>query len=327
MSIQALPGQALAKRMLQNAIAGGNVSHAYLFHGPPGTGKRRMALAFAKTLLCLEGGTDACGTCLSCRKFDSGNHTAVTVIEPDGASVKIEQIRTLQRRFVYRSEGGDARQVYIIEDADRMTAQAGNSLLKFLEEPSAPLTAILLADNIGAVLSTIRSRSQAVPFAPLPPEEMERELIAEGVPRELAKPAVRMAAGLDAARELAAADWFAELRSLVIQLAKESASGGQEALATAMKKLPARSELAGHVDALFDLFLLWFKDMLHMQWNRREKVVFVDQIDTIAKETYKRPAAEWTALMNLALEAKRRIRGHANAQLALDHFLIAMERR
>lgn len=327
MSMQALPGQALAKRMLQNAIAAGNVSHAYLFHGPPGAGKRRAAMAFAKALLCVAGGTDACGACLSCRKFESGNHTGLTVIRPDGASVKIEQIRQLQRQFVYRSEDGEARQVYIVEDADRMTEQAANSLLKFLEEPSVPLTAILLADNIRALLPTIRSRAQAVPFVPLPPEERENDLVAEGVPRELARPAVHLTAGLEAARELAAAEWFAELRSLVIQLAKESASGGQEALVTAMRRMAGRSELAGHADALFDLFLLWFKDMLHMQWNRRENVVFIDQLDFIARETFKRPAAAWTALMDLALDTKRKLRAHANVQLALDHFLLVLERR
>lgn len=327
MNIRDLPGQALAKKILQNAISGGNVSHAYIFHGPPGTGKRAMALAFAKALLCLGGGSDACGTCLSCRKFDSGNHTGLSVIQPDGASVKIEQIRNLQRQFVYRSETGDTRRVYIVEEADRMTAQAGNSLLKFLEEPSAELTAVLIADNMQALLPTIRSRAQAVPFSPLPPGDMEQALVAEGVPQELARPAVRMAAGLEAARELANANWFAELRNLVIQLAKESEPGGLSPLATAMKRLPARSDLAGHIDAVFDLFLLWCKDMLHMQWNRKERIVFTDQLETIARETYKRSAAEWTALMHMALQAKRRIRGHANAQLTLDQFLIALERR
>ena len=317
----------MAKRMLQNALASGNVSHAYIFHGPPGAGKRRAAMAFAKALFCGEGGTDACGRCLSCRKFDSGNHAGLTVIRPDGASVKIGQIRELQRQFAYRSVDGRARQVYIVEDADRMTEQAGNSLLKFLEEPAAQVTAILLADNIRAILPTIRSRAQSVPFSPLPPEEMEKALVAEGVPRELARPASRLAAGLDAARELATADWFAELRNLMIQLAQESASGGRKALVTALKRAPGRGESAGHADVLFDLFLLWFKDMLNVQWNRKEHVVFVDRMDTLASEAFKRSAGEWTAFMELALEARRKIRARANVQLTLDQFLLSLERR
>jgi len=326
MNLQSLPGQALARRMLQSALAAGNVSHAYIFHGPPGSGKRRAATAFAKALLCDAGGTDACGSCLSCRRFDSGNHPGLTVIRPDGASVKIGQIRELQRQFVYRSVDGDARQVYIVEDADRMTEQAANSLLKFLEEPSARLVAILLADNIRALLPTIRSRAQAVPFAPLPPDEMERALVAEGIPRELARPAARLAAGLDAARELATADWFAELRNLMIQLAKESASGGREALVTALKRAPGRGE-AGHADVLFDLFLLWFKDMMHVQWNRKENVVFIDQMEILMREAFRRSAGEWAALMEMALDARRKLRAHASVQLTLDHFLLALERR
>src|SRR5690606_29783848 len=134
MSFQRIPGQEQAKRILQSGLTGNKVSHAYIFHGPAGTGKKALAMAFAKGLLCERRGADSCGECLACRKVDSGNHTSLHLIAPDGASVKIDQIRELQKQFAYRQSAGSGPQVYIVEEADKLTTQAANSLLKFLEE-------------------------------------------------------------------------------------------------------------------------------------------------------------------------------------------------
>src|SRR5690606_18285392 len=101
MNVQSIPGQEQAKRMLQSGLSSGKVSHAYIFEGPPGTGKAAAAMAFAKAILCEQKGIDACGECLSCRKVASGNHTALHIVAPEGASVKIDQIRELQKNFAY----------------------------------------------------------------------------------------------------------------------------------------------------------------------------------------------------------------------------------
>ena len=268
MSFQAVAGSGHAVRLLQSGIRSGKVSHAYIFHGPVGSGKLATATAFAGALLCERKSDDSCGVCVQCRKLASGNHTGLHYITPDGASVKIEQIRELQRQFSYRSSADAAIQLYIVSDADKMTVQAANSLLKFLEEPHTPIVAILLATNVHALLPTIRSRAQWVPFIPAAPGEMAPVLLQEGRSAPLVQAAVHLAAGPDAARQLIEANWFAEIRNVVIQLAKECSGDAASALATAQRQI-VKSELADHVDTLFDLFVLWFKDMVHLQWNRK----------------------------------------------------------
>lgn len=322
----AIPGQEQAKRMLQNGLRTGKVSHAYIFHGPRGTGKKTAALAFAKALFCRAATGDSCGTCPECRKVESGNHTGLFVVAPDGAAVKVEQIRELQRRFQYRNAAETPAQVYIIEEAETMTLQAANSLLKFLEEPGAAIIAILLAANGHALLPTIRSRAQWIPFVPLPPDKMAPVLESEGLPAPLVRAAVRLAPGLDTARNLANANWFAELRSVMIQLAQECSADVHAAMLTAQRRL-AGSELADHLDTLFDLFALWFRDMVLHQWNRSKEVVFADQLETISRLARTRSTAEWALCIKQAMEARRRLRAHGNAQLIVDHFLLSLERR
>ena len=104
MSFQDIIGQDTAKQLLQGGLRRNEISHAYIFSGPPGSGQMEMAMAFVQALFCTRGGDDACGECLECRKVLHGNHPDLSTVKPDGATIKIDQIRDLQRIFSYRSE-------------------------------------------------------------------------------------------------------------------------------------------------------------------------------------------------------------------------------
>ncbi len=151
---------------LYHAIASNRVAGAYLFVGVANVGKETVALHFAKSINCLSPEEGACGTCLSCRKADDGNHPDLQIIRPSGAWIKIDQIRELQHRIIYRPLEG-VRKVYILTEAERMNLEAANCLLKTLEEPPADSVLILLTTNLDALLPTIRSRCQIIPFHPL----------------------------------------------------------------------------------------------------------------------------------------------------------------
>ncbi len=151
---------------LYHAIASNRIAGAYLFVGIANIGKETVALHFAKTINCLTSDEGACGTCLSCRKADDGNHPDLQIIRPSGAWIKIDQIRELQKRIIYRPLEG-ARKIYILTEAERMNLEAANCLLKTLEEPPADSVLILLTANLEALLPTIRSRCQIIPFQPL----------------------------------------------------------------------------------------------------------------------------------------------------------------
>jgi DNA polymerase-3 subunit delta' len=323
MSFQTIPGQERAKRILRNSLRNDRISHAYIFSGPVGTGRRNMARTLAKAIYCNVGGDDACGVCLECRKVEHGNHPDVYWIEPEGTSVKIEQIRELQKQFSYRSVASDTK-IYMINQAERMTVQASNSLLKFLEEPQSSVVAILITENGHALLPTIQSRAQWIPFAPLTSDEMKPVLIQEGLPAELVLPAVQITAGLDTAREFIQANWFAETRNIVIQLMKECLTNSPSAVLTVQQKV-IKTEIAEHIGTLFDLFILWFKDMIYASHDRKEKIVYIDHRDWISKHALTRKPVFWVECMEKAVEMQKRLRFHVNPQLALEHFIIQVQ--
>jgi DNA polymerase-3 subunit delta' len=134
--------------------------HAYLFVGPTGSGKRELALWIAAGLFCQNRQNGRpCKNCDECQRIFSGNHPDVIDLVPDGASIKVEQTRFLKKEF--SSSGVEGRQkVIIIEQAEKMTTSAANSLLKFIEEPSGQVTAFLLTSNLQRLLPTIISRCQ-----------------------------------------------------------------------------------------------------------------------------------------------------------------------
>lgn len=316
-------GQTTAKQMLQNALRSGTLGHAYLFSGPAGSGQMKTAVTLAQAIFCTESRDDACGECLECRKVEHGNHPDLKIVSPEGNSIKIDQIRELQRVFSYRAEGGNPK-VYIIDEADKMTVQAANSLLKFLEEPPVPAVAILIADNVNALLPTIISRTQRIPFSRLSPEMMLQVLSDEGVPAPLARCAVSLTAGIEGCRELLGQNWFAEMRNLVLQLAKESLGKNGSAVATAGQQL-FKTGLGEHLDTLFSMFHLWFKDMLYFLHLKHESIVFIDQLDFISNYARSRPVSQWVSYMDYAAESKKKLRFNVNAQLCLEQFLIRLE--
>ncbi len=320
MGFQQISGQDRAKALLQNALVSRKIAHAYLFAGPVGSGRREMADAFAQALFCERGGKDACGECLECRKVLHGNHPDIHVISPDGATVKIEQIRALQRELSYRSVGSGYK-VYIIEGAETMTVQAGNSLLKFLEEPPSPVVAILLAPSGQAVLPTILSRTQLVAFVAGDREALENALVAEGKPPLLARAAVNLASGLGASRKLVEENWFADIRNVVIQLGKENPTRFTASLLQAQQQV-FKSDLSEHVEILLQLLALWYRDMIYAMTDRHHQMVFPDQGEWISKQAWGRSIQSWVAVMESALTAARRIKAHVAPQLALEQFLV-----
>ena len=150
------------KNMLNQAIDKKKISHSYLMIGTEGIGKRLLATEFAKAILCLSE-NKICNNCKSCIEFDSNNNPDFLCLEPEGNSIKIEQIRELQKR-IQEKPIISTKKVYIINDAELMTTEAQNCLLKTLEEPPEFATIILIGSNENAFLTTIKSRCMILHF-------------------------------------------------------------------------------------------------------------------------------------------------------------------
>jgi DNA polymerase-3 subunit delta' len=153
-----LVGQHAAVLALQTAARGRGMSHSWLFTGPPGSGRSNAAIAFAAALECEEAG---CGECHACRTVLAGSHADVSVIRTEKLSIGVDEVRDLVRRAAL-APVGRRWQVLIVEDADRLTEQACNALLKAIEEPTDRTVWMLCAPTVEDVLTTIRSRCRLV---------------------------------------------------------------------------------------------------------------------------------------------------------------------
>ncbi|NPV71113.1 MAG: DNA polymerase III subunit delta' [Firmicutes bacterium] len=177
MALNRVCGQAVARSLLNGIVRSGKVAHAYLFCGPDGTGKSLAAREFVKAVNCEKGESpgDACDTCSSCARIESGNHPDLIVIETDGQSIKIDQARAALKHIAYRPLEARSKAV-IIKRADLMTAEAANCLLKGLEEPPGYCVFVLTAPGAASVLPTVASRCQVVPFSACTVEEVRSYL-------------------------------------------------------------------------------------------------------------------------------------------------------
>ena len=160
------------KNLLIKSVKKNNILHSYLFYGTEGIGKKMFAIEFAKMILC--NGTDdtiPCDKCKSCIEFNSGNNPDYFIIEPEGSTIKIDQIRNMQKSILEKPIES-TKKVYVINNADTMTKEAQNCMLKTLEEPQEFVVIILIASNENNILPTVKSRCTKIYFKELESEEL-----------------------------------------------------------------------------------------------------------------------------------------------------------
>jgi DNA polymerase-3 subunit delta' len=215
-----LVGQAPVITRLQQAVAGDirgvGMTHAWLFTGPPGSGRSNAALAFAAALQCEQGG---CGACHSCHNVAIGSHPDVRVTRTEKLSIGVEDVRELVRTAAL-APVGRRYQVMVIEDADRLTEPAANALLKAVEEPNARTVWLLCAPTVEDVLPTIRSRTRLVVLSTPSAEDVAGFLVSrDDVPPEVADHAARASQGhIGRARALARDEATRERRREVVRI-------------------------------------------------------------------------------------------------------------
>src|SRR5690349_7777435 len=224
------------------------MTHAWLFTGPPGSGRSVAARAFAAALLCPYGG---CGRCPSCHQMRAGTHADLLLVRPDGLSYGVRQTRGLVLRAAGAPSGG-RWQVVVFEDADRATEQAANALLKAIEEPAPRRVWLLCAPSAGELVTTIRSRCRLVTLRTPPAEAIAGVLAKEVVAPDRALAAARAAQGhIGRARRLATDPQAARWRDDVLAVPPRLTGIGP-ALASAASLVKAAEAEAATISAELD---------------------------------------------------------------------------
>jgi len=218
-----LVGQSHLVKILQGAVSAARsgeesqeMTHAWLFTGPPGSGRSSAAVAFACALICSN---DGCGTCVDCRAAKAGTHADVEIIRTEGLSIKIEEIRELLTRVAWAPAMGGWR-VVVMEDADRLTESAANALLKAIEEPGNRTVWVLCAPTLHDVLPTVRSRCRHLQLVTPSAKNVAEVLVSrEGISPAMADYAARASQGhIGRARYLASDETIRNRRNTIIKL-------------------------------------------------------------------------------------------------------------
>jgi DNA polymerase III subunit delta' len=331
-------------RLLSSIVQKGNIPHALLFTGIEGVGKRKTANVFAMACNCLapthanpqfsdpamdqetEGGTAwPCGTCKSCRKIISGNHPDVISIQPDKTHIRIGKIRDLCHILAMKPYEARYR-VVIISDAQALNPEAGNSLLKVLEEPPDRTILVLTASHMHDLLPTIASRCQHIRFNPISQDLLTDYLVTQkGVSAGEADLLARLAKGsLTQARSFATSGWIEQRGWLLGMMGKESSGKTrQERLTT---RLAISERLAQNKDRIadsLDILKLWFRDLMIFPLAP-DMVINKDLSDMLKRISNVAVMDDLLSAYDAIQSAQEKINRNANPRLTLDVMMMKL---
>ena len=321
-TFQEIRGNKSLTEQLKAAVLDGKASHAYLFLGGAGAGKRLIANTFAKALQCEGNGLKPCGNCRSCHAFDHKNHPDVIYFQAQEKPPKytIEDVRKQIVETVDLKPFQYDKKIYIIEKADTLNIQSQNALLKTLEEPPAHVLFLLLAERAEAFLPTILSRVVTMKIRPLSEETVAEHLMGTGLSAEESHTLAAYSQGrIGQALELTEDDAFREMRQDILGKL-EALPSMQEGEAYWMAK-----ELEAYKNDLrfLDIMELWYRDLLTAKSLKEERYL----IQKDKKEAIFRGAKEPAEMLAKKAEAVRnaRIRLSQNANFRLTMEVMLMD--
>ncbi|SCM82085.1 DNA polymerase III, subunit delta [uncultured Sporomusa sp.] len=319
----AVIGHQDAVQVLKAMLVSGAIPHALLFTGPSGIGKGLTARIMAAGILCNAGGIKPCGHCSSCVLYGREAHPDFTLVAPEGATIKIDQIRALQH-FASLAPAVSPGRLCLIEDAEFMTVQAANSLLKLLEEPPAGFVFILVAGTAKPLLPTILSRCRNLKFYPLPAALLEQALVHQGYSLEAAAVAARLSGGrMGKALTLLAPDGLAQ-RDIAAGLFASLESRNMMAVWEQTAKLDSLETKA--IITVLEYFLYLLRDVLLVAGGHNARLLYnIDLRSQLDGWAAAWPEGRCVAAMTTVKNTIRAIGSNANTRLALEELLIKLK--
>ena len=313
-------------KYISSAVENNRVSHAYILNGERGSGKKMLANLFATTLLCESGNSEPCGKCHSCRQAESGNHPdIIRVTHEKPNSISVDDIRTQVNNTVDIKPYQGPYKVYIIPQADMMTPQAQNAILKTIEEPPSYAVFLLLTENAETLLPTINSRCVMLKLRNIKDTLIKKYLMENlEIPDYKADMCTAFAQGnMGRAIMLANSDHFNEIREEAVQLLKHISEMELNEIVAAVKNISVyKLEITDYLD----IIMIWYSDVLLYKATKEiDKVVFKDQLQSI-KEQARKSSYEGIELILESLEkAKARLKANVNFDLVMELLFLTIK--
>lgn len=311
-----------------NAVTSGAISHAYILNGERGSGKKLLANLFAMSLQCQnrdEDG-DACGKCQSCKQAVSGNQPdIIRVTHEKPTTISVDDIREQVNNDIQIKPYSSPYKIYIIAEADMMSVQAQNALLKTIEEPPEYAVIILLTENAETLLPTIRSRCVMLKLRNIKDQLVKKYLMEQmEIPDYKADVCVAFAQGnMGKAIALATSEYFNEIREEAVHLLRNIDDMQVEELMGAVKKCSAYKM---NISDYMDVIAIWYRDVLIYKATKNvDRVVFSDQMRYI-KDRAKKSSYEGIENILEGLEkAKARLKANVNFELTMELLLLTIK--
>lgn len=300
MYFEKIKGQNFAKKYLSNSIKSNMISHAYMFEGPNGVGKNTMARELAAILLEME------------NLFNSPDYIE---IKPDGNSIKIAQIRKLQSDILVKPY--KSYKIYVIDEAQKMTVEAQNALLKTLEEPPKYAIIILITDNKESLLDTIKSRCEIIKFTPIPMREVANYLTMSGVDEKRASLLANFSRGsMKKAIELSESEDFHLMREEV-QKYVETFLGGN--LIEIMDIQSSIEKYKDQITNVLDLLINYFRDIMMVKENvDNSMIINLDRLVFIKNMSNKTTYSQLSKIIDIIEETKNKLRSNCNFNISIQ---------
>ncbi len=320
-------GQESIKKHLQTAIKTGNLSHAYIINGEYGSGRQTIASALAKTIQCQSktDDTDACGVCTSCKQAESHNHPDIKYITHDKTSISVNDIREQLNNDISIKPYSSEYKIYIIPDANKMTEQAQNALLKKIEEPPVYAIIILLTENCDSLLPTIRSRCVTLTMNPVEKDQictyLENKFQLEPEQAQIA--ANYCQGNIGKAIRFASSSDFIEMKNQVLKLLKNLDSMDIASIIDTIKEFSTHKN---DINDYLDLMLLWYRDVLMFKVTKDANLLlYSDEYSAISEQATKRDYENIENIIAAIDKAKVRLKANVNFDVTIELMILAMK--
>lgn len=311
---------------IQDAVQQNKVSHAYILNGQRGSGKKMLAKLFAMTLQCESNKSDPCGECRSCIQANNGNQPdIITVKHEKPASISVDDIRTQVNGDIMIKPYSSPYKVYIIPEADLLTVQAQNALLKTIEEPPEYAVILLLTENADSLLPTIRSRCVMLKLRNIKDKLVKKYLMEQlQIPDYQAELCAAFAQGnIGRAMLLAKSEHFNEIKEEAIQLLKYINEMELHEIVGAIKEINKyKLEVADYLD----IITIWYRDvLLYKATADVGALVFSDQLKYIKERASKSSYEGIENILDAIEKAKSRIKANVNFDLLMELLLLTIK--
>lgn len=305
---------------LRRSINTNTISHAYLFQGEEGIGKKKLSYAFSKALLCLSDGEKPCGNCSSCKRFESGNNPDLFHIEAHKNMIRKQEIEMIQKEMTTAPINSN-KKVMIIEDAHLMNRESTNKLLKTLEEPPSFAHIILTSSHSYKLLPTILSRVQIINFFPVPKEKVESLLMDEYKKDEKqAKFITEFTKGaIGKSIKLAKNDLLFQRREEVLKILNALIKGDKTKVFNSMDFFNKNEE---DIDEILDIMIYYFRDLLlYKRLPNSSLIINKDKVSLLNDHSFMDFNKISDIILNI-METKDIIRRNINFQLSIETMLL-----